>query len=380
MPIAMLRGRLGHARQEKKSWLLPLLLLLGTLAAAEKKLAAQGIVAGVVRSEDGEPLAGVRVSILRDVGAIAVLTAPDGRFLLEGVPSGPQAFEARKTGYRTAQARVTVPQDSAVIVNITLVAEAQLLPGVLIEAEFRNSVGGVVLDSTDQPIAGVIVEVIGQGNRMTTGKDGRFVFTDLDPGLYLMQWRKAGYAVAQMSVRMVNKLERDFAVRLRPLGKDGLTPEVAAVVAHETNRRLGFAGGRAKVIGRDELERFGAATLSVALKGSSAMDAYLNTPASCVLINGHESLTMGGDGVLTRPMWRPRGQRSIDPTATAPRAQPVNLINPVSWLSYFRANEVEMVELYPQGTEHSRTLCGRFPPSSGCACPPEPAGIVIWLR
>jgi len=375
MPIAPSHRRLTHVRQ---TWLVPLLLLFGALSSTE--LAAQGIVAGVVRKEDGEPLAGVRVSILREIGSIAVLTASDGRFLLEGVPSGPQAFEASKRGYRTAQARITVPQDSALVVNITLVAEAQRLPGVVIEADFRNSVGGVVLDSANQPVAGVVVEVIGQGNRMTTGEDGRFIFTDLDPGLYLMQWRKAGYAVAQTSVRMVNKLERDFAVRLKPLGTDWRSPEAAAVIAHETNRRLGLRGGRAKVVGRDELERFGMTRLDVALRGSSAMDAYLNTPSKCVLVNGYEGLTTGGDGALSRTLRGPRGPQSIDPSGTAPRTRPVNLANPVSWLSYFRANEVEMVELYPEGTEHSRTLCGRFPPSTGCACPPDPAGIVIWLR
>ena len=49
-------------------------------------------------------------------------------------------------------------------------------------------------------------------------------------------------------------------------------------------------------------------------------------------------------------------------------------------LPFLRASEVELVEIYPEGSENSRTLCGRFPPSSGCSCPPEPSGIVVWLK
>jgi hypothetical protein len=49
-------------------------------------------------------------------------------------------------------------------------------------------------------------------------------------------------------------------------------------------------------------------------------------------------------------------------------------------LGFLRASEVELVEIFPEGSDNSRTLCGRFPPSSGCSCPPEPAGIVVWLK
>nr|MBP7551405.1 hypothetical protein [Gemmatimonadaceae bacterium] len=69
-----------------------------------------------------------------------------------------------------------------------------------------------------------------------------------------------------------------------------------------------------------------------------------NAPsASCVLVNGHEIAS--GD-----------------------------------LLGFFRASEVELVEIFPAGSENSRTFCGRFPPSTGCNCPPDPAGLVVWLR
>ena len=49
----------------------------------------------------------------------------------------------------------------------------------------------------------------------------------------------------------------------------------------------------------------------------------------------------------------------------------------------FRADEVELIEVYPEETEHSGTLCSRLGHSSACGCPPykfNPPTLVIWLR
>lgn len=347
-------------------------------------MAAQGAIGGVVRDEAGVPLAGVRISVEHD-SVMAVLTGRNGSFLVERVPAGRTHIRASKIGYRPVEAMVSVPRDSAVIVNITLVQAPQQLQDVVVTGELRNQVRGVVLDSAGAPVPGVIVEVTGLRRRMTTSEDGEFVFTDLDPGTYLMQWRKPGYTVAHRSVRMVNGIERDLSVRLRPIGDSRYTAELAAIVAQEAGRRQGFAGNGAAIVGRDELDRFGKSRLIDVLANSSGGDAYRRVPTTCLLVNGYEAAVTGIGGFAARPGPAAAGPQSVKASLDA-------ALNPgaggarnagapaMSWLSHFRADEVEMVEIYPLGTENSRTLCGRFSQSSGCGCPPDPSGIVIWLR
>lgn len=345
------------------------LALLSPAAAA-----AQGAIVGVVRDEGGVPLADVRISI--DSGRRAVLTARDGRFQLLAVAAGAQTLAARKIGYLPASARLTVPDDSAVTVDIVLIRDAMRLPGVVVDADIKNRVGGVVIDRKNQPISGVVVDVIGLNMRVETGEDGRFAFLDLDPGLYLVQWRKKGYEVAQFSVRIVHDLDRDLAVRMYLADNERYTPELAAVVALEATRRQGMAGGRATIVGRDELERWEEAPLGVALNGSSGAIALREAGLSCVIVNGHDVLNATTE--RTRTSTRRRGPTSA--VAGPPRPEPISAAAGGGWLAYFRADEVEMVEIYPEGSENSRTLCARFRPSSGCSCPPEPAGVVIWLK
>lgn len=348
-------------------------------------LAAQGAVGGVVRDESGAPLAGVRISIEHD-SVMAVLTSRNGSFVVERVPAGRTHLQASKLGYRPVEAMVTVPRDSAVIVNITLVRMTQQLQDVVVSAGLRNQVRGVVLDSAGAPVPGVIVEVTGLRRRMTTSEDGEFVFTDLDPGVYLMQWRKPGYNVAHRSVRMVDGIERDLSIRLRPIGDTRYTAELAAIVAQEAGRRQGFAGNEAALVGRDELERFGKARLIDVLANSSGGAAFRRVPTTCVLVNGYEAAVTGIAGSMERAGQAAAGPSSIKGSMDAALNPGAGggarnaEAPPMSWLSHFRADEVELVEIYPIGTENSRTLCGRFSMSSGCGCPPDPSGIVLWLR
>lgn len=360
-----------------------LLILMGSTPAMSR---AQGgdqrtsVITGVVRDVAGLPIMDVRVSV--DTDMRAVLTDRDGRFVLDVAP-GTHGFEARKVGFRSAVARVTVAADSAIIVNITLAEDAQALPRVVVEAKIRNQVGGVVVDKDDQAVADAVVEVIGLNKRLSTDAEGRFLFVDLDPGVYILQIRKSGFRVAQAGLHIVDRLQRDMAVRLQPIGKSRYTAEVAAIAAKEGNSRIGLQSFKGAVVGREELAKFGKSRLDYALAMSSASVAYAETAKSCALIDGVVPSSTGavsrdGSGGLSRTVRGSRGPVAIGPPSTkAPIRDPETL---PSWVHHFRADEVEMVELYPQDADPSRTLCGRFTTSSGCSCPPEASGLVIWLR
>jgi len=324
--------------------------------------ARTGMITGTVKDENGAPLVGVTITV--GGGMRQARTVEEGRFFIDGVRAGFTELLVRQIGYRPIRTQVQVRADSAIVLAVTLVSEGQRLPGVVIEEQLFNQLGGIVVDEELRPVAGATVDIIGARRKTVTDAEGRFVFVDVDPGNYVLEVRATGFALARRGVEMIARIERDLAIRLHAGADARVSAELAAVVAQEADRRRSLAGARAIIVSRAELEKWEDAPLLDALKGSSAATAIRDvgppsmgrgvtsfggrgsgggrTPVSCVLIDGHE-------------------------------AAQTNL------LAFFRASEVELVEVYPAGTENSRTLCGRFPPSSGCSCPPEPAGVVVWL-
>ncbi len=366
-------------------------LVAALLLASVTELAAQGstitvrppritggAIAGVVRDDKGNVLEDVRILI--ENLTRQTRSATDGAFILEGLPAGPHRVRFRKLGYQEAQADISVSADSAITVGVTLVPVAEQLDAVVIEATILNQVTGLVTDESGTPLEGVVIELLGLNVRLETNAAGRYVLLDLKPGNYLMQFRAPGYRVSQYGLRMVAQIERDITTKLqRARTGDLMTAQVAAAVALEANRRHSLRGGQSLIMGRDELERFDVAPLGVALGNSRATLLLREINSSCILINGYEPLSSSTAAEQIASQSTTGAGTSIfrNTPATARATGPSQ---PGGWLNFFRANEVEMLELYTPGSENSRTLCGRFPASSGCSCPPEPSGIVIWLR
>lgn len=343
--------------------------------------AAPGAIAGIVRDEAGRPIAGARVSI--ETLAAQTHTDSTGRFVLAGLPVRNVTVVFRHLGYRPAVATLEVPTGQTLNLGISLVPLAEELTAVVVRAAILNQVAGMVISETNAPIAGVTVDILGLNRKISTNDEGRFLLTDLAPGSYIMQFRAPGYRVSQYALRMIPQIDRDITIKLRAIEPgDRFTAEMAAQIALETNQRIGFRGAFSMVIGREELERWDRAPLGVALAGSAAGNMLRSVPQACILVNGFEALTVdaAGSGFVSAQSGS-TGPTSIDPRGSSGGGPPP--IPPATtggWLNHFRANEVEMVELYERGHENSRTMCQRFPPSSGCACPPDPAGIVVWLK
>lgn len=337
-----------------------------------------GTIAGFVQDSDGQPVSGVRV-LIEEI-ARQTQTATNGAFVLEGIPAGPHRIRFRKLGYAEAQTELSVIVDSAITVGVTLVPIAERLDAVVIEATILNQVTGLVTDASGTPLGGVVIEVLGLNMRLETNEAGRYVLLDLKPGNYLLQFRAPGYRVSQYGLRMVAQIERDITTKLQYARTgDRMTAQVAAAVAIEANSRHSLRGGQSMILGRDELERFDTAPLAVALASSRAALLLEQVNQSCILVNGHEPVTTS----TAAEQFAAQTNTSTAPGffRNAPsRSAAVGTRQPGGWLSFFRANEVEMIELYTEGSENSRTVCGRFQASSGCSCPPEPSALVIWLR
>lgn len=361
------------------------LALLPAAAAAQGQRAAlppaprdtlpTGILAGTVKDEAGRAIAEAIITV--EGTARQVRSDTTGRFLIERVPVGLREVSIRRLGYRPVRAQFDIRADSAMVLSATLVAEATQIAGVRVEEQLLNQLGGVVLDERLEPLMGAEVDVVGLRRSVRTDVDGRFIFVDIPPGNYMLEVRAPGYALARRGVQMANRLERDLAIAMRLAGDERYTMELARTVAAEADRRKSLAGARATYVGRQELERF------------------QDTPLLQALIEGSGAIAMRE--VAAGRGGRTRGPISIDGRGTSSQrvftrsagqaAEGLACVLVDGWevpsvpiLQFLRASEVELVEIFPAGSENSRTLCGRFPPSSGCSCPPEPAGIVVWLK
>ncbi len=88
------------------------------------------------------------------------------------------------------------------------------------EVEATSTTGGirgVIVDDRITPIAGAFVEVVGAGKNMTTGPDGLFVFSGLEPGSYTVKATHVLYAGAQSTADVVAGESEPRAVKIQLL-------------------------------------------------------------------------------------------------------------------------------------------------------------------
>lgn len=351
---------------------LALVLAAGRLAAQQP---APGAIAGVVHEVGGTPIEDAEVLLVRSPRVAR--TAANGRFVLDSIAPGIHEIMVRKVGFIPARAEVQVRADSATMLSIALVAEAQALDEVRITGRRQNLLQGMVVDSLDRPIPGVNVVVLGLDREATTDASGRFRFPELPPGDYLLQARKLGFSLAQHNIRMADRLERDITMRMR-VGAYPLTAleiGVARIAAREAVSRLAIRErANTTVLSREYMARFGREGLDFALERSSARQVRLETPFKdyCVLVDGWRALgrnPLSADAGAGGSMLGSTRSASLNPGGAVVQA--------------FFADQVEMVEVYPEETESSTTLCSRFKEGSGCECPPfkkNPPTLVVWLR
>jgi hypothetical protein len=126
-------------------------------------------------------------------------------------------------------------------------------------------------------------------------------------------------------------------------------------------------------VGREELAGFGKASLLTALLQSSAASIVRLSGNYCMLVDGWRALGVNPGDPDTR------AGTSIDPTGSRfPSSARAGSV-----AASFSADEVEFVEVYPENTEDSHTLCSRFAHGTGCECPPykrNPPTLVVWMR
>src|SRR5256885_333366 len=75
------------------------------------------------------------------------------------------------------------------------------LPLHLVAAQNTGTITGRVMDSTtQQPLSGVTMQVVGTDRRTLTGEDGNFLLTDVPAGIRQLRASRIGYALQQQQV------------------------------------------------------------------------------------------------------------------------------------------------------------------------------------
>ena len=184
-------------------------------------------ISGVVKDEDGNVLADVSMTIDEDDRSLS--TAADGSYAFKFLKDGMYTVRAAKSGYVTAEAKVTVtdgqPQTQDLVLDVRPAFEVK----------------GRVLTADGQPIADAAVQLEGYRNFETaTGSDGVFVFDAVyeSDSAYTMSVSKIWFDDHAASVTVTDQnvdlgdVKMDY-LKYRPVNVAVNTPEGenAAVIA-----------------------------------------------------------------------------------------------------------------------------------------------------
>lgn len=224
-----------------------------------------GLLAGYVRQAGtgaGTPGATVSadwtLTVVTDRGTTAeqlqrvtAVTDTSGGFRLCGVPHDiPVAVRARASGWEGGV--VQVEMDGREFLPFSLAVGRA--------GDRTAAVTGVVVDTTDTPLADADLRLIGVAGRTRSTGDGRFLITGVVPGTHTLEVRRIGSSPARMRLDLVPGERTELVLRL--------TPEAVALPSLEVQgdatglfARSGFEQRRARgggyYLDRDDIIRKG---------------------------------------------------------------------------------------------------------------------------
>jgi hypothetical protein len=332
-------------------------LALALAASAAWPQGSDPNISGTVKSVGGVPVAGLEVKV--EGTQMVTRTDTRGAFAFVNAPKGSQEISVRGIGFLPARVPTMVPERS-VAMEITILSAPAHLDTVQVR-ERVNVLSGIVVDEMNRPVPGATIEVItGDRKTLTSGEDGWFTLTSVREGVTVFRTTKEGFFMTNTSVRMsewrgiVIRLETlDSRMRATAAADASGTSNNAAAAWRDTGIRLSMRGSRAVILSQEELAPFAHLPMTEAVvqtKAGQALGIELERHKGniCVLIDGR----------------RPVGSTSLD-----------------TW----RGGDVDMIELYPPGTESSGTSA-RYMRGAGCRTRVDagrtrgPFFAVLWLK
>lgn len=322
---------------------------------------SRAVLTGIVRDPGGVPIANVRVTVV-DPRRVAV-TNEDGKFAMPKLPSGDTLrLYVGRIGYRPTQiALVLVPGSNELSVDLEPIAHQ--LDAIRTSVE-QTGVFGVVGDTAYEVVAGARVHLTaGVLVARVTNELGQFAIDTVKPGANLLEVQKEGFKPRLVSFTQPAKGGTKLAIWMMPLPA-GANPQssdfenrtIAALFDFKSRAR--YRRMEAIIATREMLAKYGPG-----MRLSDAIDAL--------------------PGAVTK------GARARDFKVIFVD----EMQSPDSTLDSFQADDVELVELYPPGSNavtdalpytkrRSYTSLSRMAPAGagGSEIPAAPFVARIWLR
>jgi hypothetical protein len=356
------------------------------VAAAGARAQGSASLRGTVRDSAGAAIADAEVILREGSQDIRSVRAnARGEFVLSDVRAGAFAVWFRRLGYRSVDYNWNARAGASAEITVVLHRVPQRLDPVVVRAEEdrlmrgTSSILGLVVDLDLKPVDEATVDLVGADRGGTTRANGGFLFKPLPLGAYVIRVRKIGYAPTMVTMNLLNSDDREVVIRLRPLAAD----LDAVVIAEQSGygrdqvrwdaleRRLRWHDFKSRVLGPDELRRYGSLPLDFTAKA------------------------LGVEGIEAAKAMRANVPRSINPAGTRGMVRPgpalfatgdaCILLNGKTVLHQplrtFAASDLDFLEIYPSGTELTGTIGDRM---TGQCAPTSilqhPTYYVLWLK
>ncbi|HYW30554.1 MAG TPA: carboxypeptidase regulatory-like domain-containing protein [Gemmatimonas sp.] len=330
-----------------------------------------GLFAGTVRSASGAPLTEpgkVRVGwtqfivsangMQRSTPSVITTTTPEGKFAVCGIPLGASVLVRAFAGADSSGFAELPLAENGVLHRMLYVSRAERIASTdstrPSETMLRGpgTLGGVVRDARNQPVAGVRATVWSTGVEAVTNARGEFQLSGLPSGTYTLEVRGIGYEPVRRPVDIVPDREETVAVSIVQIAKLS-TVKVNATRVY-TSTFQNEAEARRRALG------FGYFIDETAIEKRNPIfvsDLLRTTPGVFVSLGARgERVTMRGAGrsaYCTPAIFIDGALANIDDG---------RLDTIVS------AQEVRSVEVYP----HASSVPGQFLTLNGCG------SIVLW--
>jgi len=187
-----------------------------SLEDVELTLRRGSTLEGVVLTPGGQPASAARVTLRRNWTPDRMLeietagsaqTDGDGRYFMEGVPTGTQTVTASQDGYQGAVRDLEV-RPGANRLDLRL-AEGYGVSGRVTDGQGRALAAAAVTILTSGP---------GSGKEELSGSDGAFRFQGLGSGRYSLSANKEGYSAARQEVQLEDRGIEGLELRLQQGG------------------------------------------------------------------------------------------------------------------------------------------------------------------
>jgi hypothetical protein len=348
-------------------------------------LRATATLVGTVRDSSGAPVASAEI-VLRG-GTMATRTDARGNFALPAVAPGAYQVWFRRLGFYSITYNWAARANERTDVTVQLALIPHTLDPVVVRAaedkrlRGSSSLAGLVVDSAGVPVPEAEVQLIGADLAGVTRSNGAFRFDPLPAGTYAVRVRRLGYAPNIATVELLPHDDRTIVLRIRQL-PIGLSPVIVTERSgygrpqrawDDLERRRRWNMIPALFFGPEDMRRLRTLPLDQALlyggAATSSAEAEDGGQPTSMIPGATQASRPASSGVTSRGMVA--GDACI-------------LINGKDFvqepLRVFSANEIQMLEIYPSGTDPTGTVAEHMSGTCSALGLMHPTYFVLWLK